>query len=473
MPRSPSARYDRPRRNSRRPTSRRHNGRCRRRSTGRSQPADRPSSSRLARLCEIFDGAASPSVSTGTAQVVLARPDSWSRPAGDRERAAISLAGYVAELTTRRRRSGSPRRRRTAVRLRHGSPCRTRSADRSTRSALVGANAAPRPMVDRLRADRRIAAELNHVLIGAQVVIGDPLGAHARLGRRDGVPRRRHQTTTGASRRCCRLREPADQPRFLARAAISPTGGARSVLVLDTGLRTVEGGRRAGRARGAQSTASCTRRGSATRRWAPRTTRTSTTTTAPACSTSRPGTARSSPASSARSAPTPTSTVRRRVCRASARATRLRSSTPSAAASTPVEQPFDIVVMSFGAFFAERRSRDVRRLARRAARRRLRRRRGGQSAHLPAVLPGGPARTSSGRRTRRRRHRRGSPTSAAGSTPAPRRSTWSARSSTTSPRPSTASSTRRYRGAGRGGVGRASPRRRSPARSPRRCIYVR
>ena len=135
--------------------------------------------------------------------------------------------------------------------------------------------------------------------------------------------------------------------------------------------------------------------------------------------------------------------------------------------------PFDVVVMSFGTYCAD----DDPGPARLAICRRC--------SATPSVSPP-PGTCSPAARTSRPRcrtsslsagstvpARRGSPTSAAGSTPARRRSTSSARSSTTSP-----SAHRRFdRGAasvsGHAGAGRASPRRRSPGRSPRRCTSAR
>lgn len=86
-------------------------------------------------------------------------------------------------------------------------------------------------------AEAKIAAELNHVALGSQTIIGSPLGAQAHWA---GEMAFTGRTAKGADDRTVMLTtaEPATRPRDLrARLSIAKHKRPR-VLVLDTGLRT-------------------------------------------------------------------------------------------------------------------------------------------------------------------------------------------------------------------------------------------
>ena len=266
--------------------------------------------------------------------------------------------------------------------------------------------------------------------------------------------------------------EPTVAPRFL-REPLDLNGHRRPrVLVLDTGLRTAANGKENDPEHAFLRSPDPHRprvhlhdewESNPTSRRS--TTRTSQTTTVPVCSTSRPDTERSSPGSSARSVRTPTS-FRPGCCRASARARSLACGRRSA--DDQVVRTVRHRRDELRDVLHQRRSRTVRRPAAAAGRRRRRGRRGGQSAVVPAVLSGGAARRGRRRRVGSwrtgvvlqlrqlgRRLRAGGQCRQHVLQRLHRDRSAGDRDAATE--------------SGHGGAEPASPRRRSPGRSPRRC----
>ena len=191
-------------------------------------------------------------------------------------------------------------------------------------------------------------AEPNHVLLGSQVVRGSPVGGESYFAGGMMFTANIVETDVGPVLRT--TSDPAPQPAWLPQPLALAGHTPPKVLILDTGLRTIDG-----KGSGVEHPyLTCARLHAPwlqARRPGPSTTRTSSTTTRAAPSTSRPATARSSPGSSSSSAPTPRSTSPAS-CRASATATWTTSSAAFERADTKAG-PFDLVVMSLGGYMSD------------------------------------------------------------------------------------------------------------------------
>ena len=311
----------------------------------------------LGALTEIFDRRNIAVGIDSAGQVVLARPNTvLARVAEDVERR--SLADYVPS-TTRRSRADSQR---------QGAACRS-SRSRPRRRACVGQQREPLDVGTRPGGDHAIlpasihqlTSELNHVFFGEQAVKGNPLGAPATwagemafLGNVvDDQARRQRRKPQGDA-----VDGRAGRGATVPARRLDIEGRRRpQILVLDTGLRTVvENGDAATGARlprvlqRARPLEDAEPEGTGR---SPSTTRTSRTTTARGHSTSKAVTARSSPASSPSCAPMPRSTSSGVLSSfGDGDVAEVIAGLHAGLAAQP-DQPIDIVVMSFGAFFAD------------------------------------------------------------------------------------------------------------------------
>ena len=195
----------------------------------------------LSVLTEIFDRRNIAVGIDSSGQVVLARPDSLlAEVGGDEQRE--SLAKYVERYDKKQAREIRATREDedlpfVAVRLRGVAREAINGEERWTFAAVH------RAMQELASLEPPIASELNHVFLGAQTVIGNPLGAPASwagemafLGKvietkpdRNGVVRKVMLSTA----------EPAEEPRFLRRRLNIEGRRRPQILVLDTGLQTV------------------------------------------------------------------------------------------------------------------------------------------------------------------------------------------------------------------------------------------
>ena len=171
-------------------------------------------------LTEIFDRRNIAVGIDSSGQVVLARPDSLLAEVTTTTQRE-SLARYV-ERYDKEQAAADPRarRRQAACRSRRFG-CGTSNASRSTARTAGPSRRVQQAMRELAALDTPIVAELNHVFLGAQVVIGNPLGAPATwagemafLGNvietkpdDKGVERKVMLSTA----------EPAEEPRFLRR----------------------------------------------------------------------------------------------------------------------------------------------------------------------------------------------------------------------------------------------------------------
>jgi hypothetical protein len=195
----------------------------------------------LSVLTEIFDRRNIAVGIDSSGQVVLARPDSLLAEVGTDEQRE-SLAKYVARYDKKQAREiRAPREGEdvpfVAVRLRGVAREAINGEERWTFAAVH------RAMRELASLQPPIASELNHVFLGAQTVIGNPLGAPASwagemafLGKvvetepdPHGVVRKVMLSTA----------EPAEEPRFLRRRLNIEGRRRPQILVLDTGLQTV------------------------------------------------------------------------------------------------------------------------------------------------------------------------------------------------------------------------------------------
>jgi subtilisin family serine protease len=97
------------------------------------------------------------------------------------------------------------------------------------------------PALDQVAAYRAdgYRCELNHVLLGAQVFLGDPLGAHATWVGDMAFPS--STTTSGGKAALLSTAQPVAPPSYLRPALQLADRRRPRVLVLDTGLRTLDG----------------------------------------------------------------------------------------------------------------------------------------------------------------------------------------------------------------------------------------
>lgn len=178
-------------------------------------------------------------VGVGTGgQVVLARPDSIVLQAPERADERLRLSSVLEELNVevpdllRRDRDADES---LVFRVGLGGE-RPELIAGERRFSLRRAS----DVVERVRA-ASFEAELNHVVIGAQVVKGDPLGAGASWAGEMAFLGNVYEDPTTGAKSLLSTAEPAVAPPFLRLPLhIKPGEEAPRVLVLDTGLRTVE-----------------------------------------------------------------------------------------------------------------------------------------------------------------------------------------------------------------------------------------
>jgi subtilase family protein len=194
----------------------------------------------LNNLTEIFDRRMIAVGIDSSGQVVLARPNSVLaevRTPSQRATLARYVEQYDKKQATRIRRPGDDKNLPfVTVRLPGVEPELINGESRWTFARVQ------RTIVELGALDPPVDAELNHVFLGAQVVIGNPLGSPttwagemAFVGRvvetkpdPDGVVRKVMLSTA----------EPAEEPRFLRKRLSLARRRRPQVLVLDTGLRT-------------------------------------------------------------------------------------------------------------------------------------------------------------------------------------------------------------------------------------------
>jgi subtilisin family serine protease len=192
-------------------------------------------------LTEIFDRRNIAVGIDSSGQVVLARPDSvLAEIKGDEQRESLAkyVERYDKEQAEAIRKSGEEKGQPfVVVRLPAGEREAVNGEDRWTFSAVH------RAMRELAALDAPIQSELNHVFLGAQVVRGNPLGSPASwagemafLGNvvetkpdAEGVVRKVMLSTA----------EPAEEPNFLRRRLNIKGRRRPQILVLDTGLQTV------------------------------------------------------------------------------------------------------------------------------------------------------------------------------------------------------------------------------------------
>jgi hypothetical protein len=192
-------------------------------------------------LAEIFDRRNIAVGIDSSGQVVLARPDSLLaevRTSGER----ASLAGYVQQYdkkqAARIRRPGDGKELPlVAVRLPGVEREQVNGESRWTLTRVqraIGELAGLNPPV---------AAELNHVFLGAQTVTGNPLGAPATWAGEMAFLGRVVETSPDANGKVRKVMlstaEPVEAPRFLRKRLNLARRRRPQILVLDTGLRTV------------------------------------------------------------------------------------------------------------------------------------------------------------------------------------------------------------------------------------------
>ena len=187
-------------------------------------------------LAEIFERRKIAVGLDGSGSVILVRPDSIViDPLGDRDR-VNEIAGRVAE-----------RDQKEAERILRDATTdgidvvRVPVPDAGLREINRQRRWSVEPALKQVNAYRAAGyrCELNHVLIGAQVFTGDPLGAHATWVGDMAFPS--STTTTGGKAALFSTAHPTAKPGFLRPRLNLGDRRRPRVLVLDTGLRTLKG----------------------------------------------------------------------------------------------------------------------------------------------------------------------------------------------------------------------------------------
>ena len=197
-------------------------------------PIDHPQP--IGDLAEIFERRRIAVATDGNGNVILARPDSVVVDPQDDPNRVNDLVRRVAERNDKEAKRIERDAKTDGIAL-----VRVPVPDAGVRDLNKERRWSVQPALDQVAAYRAdgYRCELNHVLLGAQVFLGDPLGAHATWVGDMAFPS--STTTSGGKAALLSTAQPVAPPSYLRPALQLADRRRPRVLVLDTGLRTLDG----------------------------------------------------------------------------------------------------------------------------------------------------------------------------------------------------------------------------------------